>query len=369
MRNGKMNFRKKLGRTVFVFMLMAISATGFSAGKNINLKDMGSFTVGGRVYQGKNGDTFHGDHAYVQYFVPINARKYPLIMWHGAEESGKTWETTPDGRDGYLQIFTKRNWSVYIIDQPGRGRAGRSRLKFMSPNSIPATAGEMGAWNAFRLGEWTPEKGRTFFENTQFPREEKSVDQFMRWQVGDSGETVSEFVDNSNYMVDTVSELFKKSGPAVLITHSASGGMGWKTAMKNPNEVKAVIAYEPGTYVFPEGERPADIPSKNEMVSRFSEPNMIPKEEFEKLTKMPILVIYGDNIYESPIFGIEFWRLSLERGKQFVDAINRHGGDAKLVHLPEIGIKGNTHFPFADKNNVQIANQLSQFLKEKKLDK
>ena len=364
----KNNLKKKISKSIFTVILALISATGFSAEKNINLKDMGSFTVGGKVYQEKDGSTFHGDHAYVQYFIPVHARKYPLIMWHGAEESGKTWETTPDGRDGYMQIFTRRNWPVYIIDQPGRGRAGRSKLKFMSSDAIPATAGEMGAWNAFRLGEWTPEKGRTFFENTKFPKDEKSVDQFMRWQVGDSGEEVSEFVDNSNDIVNSVSELFKKSGPAVLITHSASGILGWKTAMKNPNSVKAVVAYEPGTYVFPEGERPADISSKNELVSKFSEPNMIPKEEFEKLTKMPILIVYGDNIYESPIFGIEFWRLSLERGKQFVDAINRHGGDAKLVHLPEIGIKGNTHFPFSDLNNVQIANQLSQFLKEKKLD-
>jgi hypothetical protein len=38
------------------------------------------------------------------------------------------------------------------------------------------------------------------------------------------------------------------------------------------------------------------------------------------------------------------------------------------VHLPEIGIKGNTHFPFADLNNVQIADLVSKFLAEKRLD-
>jgi hypothetical protein len=48
--------------------------------------------------------------------------------------------------------------------------------------------------------------------------------------------------------------------------------------------------------------------------------------------------------------------------------LNRHGGDVTLVHLPEIGIRGNTHFPMSDLNNVQIADQLSKFLKEKGLD-
>jgi len=47
---------------------------------------------------------------------------------------------------------------------------------------------------------------------------------------------------------------------------------------------------------------------------------------------------------------------------------NRHGGDVTLIHLPEIGIKGNTHFPFSDLNNLEIADLLSQFLKQKGLD-
>ena len=51
------------------------------------------------------------------------------------------------------------------------------------------------------------------------------------------------------------------------------------------------------------------------------------------------------------------------------ELVNKYGGDAELVHLPEIGIKGNTHFPFADTNNEVIAKQLMDFLKEKKLNK
>jgi hypothetical protein len=52
----------------------------------------------------------------------------------------------------------------------------------------------------------------------------------------------------------------------------------------------------------------------------------------------------------------------------WVEAINKHGGDARLVHLPAIGIRGNTHFLMSDLNNVQIADQVARFLAEKKLD-
>jgi hypothetical protein len=48
--------------------------------------------------------------------------------------------------------------------------------------------------------------------------------------------------------------------------------------------------------------------------------------------------------------------------------VNRHGGDVTVVHLPEIGISGNTHFLMSDMNNLQIADQMSKFLLEKKLD-
>jgi hypothetical protein len=58
----------------------------------------------------------------------------------------------------------------------------------------------------------------------------------------------------------------------------------------------------------------------------------------------------------------------VNRARLFVDTINRHGGDAQVVHLPEVGIRGNTHFPFADLNNDQIADLLSTFLREKGLD-
>lgn len=54
--------------------------------------------------------------------------------------------------------------------------------------------------------------------------------------------------------------------------------------------------------------------------------------------------------------------------RQFVEAVNRHGGDATLIHLPDIGIYGNSHFLMQEKNNRQIADIIAKWLAEKGLD-
>ena len=86
-------------------------------------------------------------------------------------------------------------------------------------------------------------------------------------------------------------------------------------------------------------------------------------------SKMPILLIYGDNIKTEPsdVFNEEVWRVSLAHARQFVDAVNRRGGDATLICLPEIGIYGNTHAAFADLNNLEIANIMEEWLEKKGL--
>lgn len=53
----------------------------------------------------------------------------------------------------------------------------------------------------------------------------------------------------------------------------------------------------------------------------------------------------------------------------WTDTVNRHGGDASVVFLPDAGLKGNTHFPFSDLNNGDVAELLEAWMKSKGLDK
>jgi hypothetical protein len=92
--------------------------------------------------------------------------------------------------------------------------------------------------------------------------------------------------------------------------------------------------------------------------------------QFRNLTKVPLQLVYGDYLPDAPgpFPAPERRRITMMYGQAFVDLVNRMGGNAQLLHLPKIGIKGNTHLLMLDLNNVQIADQLSLFLRDKGLD-
>jgi hypothetical protein len=365
MKNTKERHRK-IQFAIFSFIVSFIfiaCTSGRNSTRNdqIIIKEQGSFAVGGTVIINAGtfdpykptteGQTFHGDHAYVFYQIPDKPRKYPLVMWHGIGQFSKTWETTPDGREGYQNIFLRRRFGVYILDQPRRGDAGRSTVA----GSINPTPDEQQWFGVFRLGIWP-----TFFDGVQFARDTNSLNQYFRQMVPNIGPI------DINVNANAASELFTKIGPAILVSHSHAGGMGWLTAIKNQN-VKAIVSYEPGSgFLFPEGEVPAAMESAGGNLTA----SAVPMSDFMKLTKIPIIIYYGDNIPEKPSNnpGADGWRVRLAMARLWRDAVNKHGGDATVVHLPEAGIKGNTHFPFSDLNNIEIADLMSKWLKEKNLD-
>lgn len=334
----------------------------------IVLRTMGSLFFGGTVAKLENGETFHGDHGYAQFYVPARAHDLPLILWHGIGQSGRSWESTPDGREGFMAILPRRGWATYVIDQPRRGRAGRT-LATEIVNAVPTTMRESAAWDAFRNGVWNPPKRPRFHATTLFPKDPASVEQFFRQQTPDTG-AEPRTDEYYRFMGATMAELLKLTGPAILVTHSNSGKYGWFTGMTAPRHVRAIIAFEPGHFVFPDGEPVADPPPGTEANARNMRPIRAPEQEFRNLTKMPILIVYGDNIATKPsrVFNENVWRISSVRAEQFADAVNRRGGDVRILRLPEIGIRGSTHAPFADLNNQEIADLLEAFLREKGLD-
>ncbi|MNV89976.1 hypothetical protein D3C71_1843120 [compost metagenome] len=118
--------------------------------------------------------------------------------------------------------------------------------------------------------------------------------------------------------------------------------------------------------MFSEGEAPAAITSAFDTLV----PRVVAQDQFDALTRLPILIFYGDNIPTDPVRlpAQDSWRARLQMARLWRDAVNRHGGDVRLIHLPEIGIKGNSHFIFSDLNNIEIADLVSTFLADKHLD-
>ncbi len=367
-------------KTAINYLLLLIAGIIFLTACNENkhtdirgpiiIQEQGSFAVGGTVIkspgtfdpvqhgafnpanQATEGQTLHGDHAYVFYQVPDKAQPLPLVFWHGYGQSAKTWETTPDGREGFQTIFLRKKYPVYLIDQPRRGRAARSTI----PVTIPAATDDQLWFGIFRMGVDT-----SFYPGVQFSKDPEALNQFYRQMVPNTGPF------DANINTDAVSELFDKIGNGILVTHSHSGGQGWTTAIKN-NKIQAIVAYEPGSgFVFPESEVPDSISYLGGVLRGVG----VAEADFLKLTQIPIVIYYGDYIPTTPTQnpGQEQWRAAYEMAKKWRDAVNKKGGDVTLIYLPDIGIKGNTHFPMSDLNNLEIANLMADWLKEKGLEK
>jgi len=357
-------------------VLLALSASGCAhppVGKEIVLSSQGSFFVGGRKVEGagtydptkattntNEGNTFWVDQMYVQYQIPVNARKYPLVLVHGGGGTGRVWETTPDGREGYQTLFVRRGFPVYIVDFPRRGRAGFPSFNGafgaidgtqVVPNATNR-AGVQYAWVRWRLGPSYPD----VFPVQQFPM--TALDQFIQHLVP----TVS---DNAEIISSALVALLDKIGPAILVTHSQSGLFGWIAGARSSN-VKAIVSYEPG-FVFPQGQVPPPVPLfKGAMTAGTA----LTSTEFARLAQIPIQVVYGDNIPRNPIPDLvaDGRRAQVVASRLFADALNKQGGNASILHLPDAGLYGNSHFMFSDLNNAQVADQLSKFLSDKGLD-
>jgi pimeloyl-ACP methyl ester carboxylesterase len=273
--------------------------TNKSKPEPLMIEEQGSFAVGGSVVTAPGtfdpikqgaynsagtdpaGQTLHGDHAYVFYQVPVDARKLPLVFWHGHGQSAKTWETTPDGREGFQNVFLRRRFPVYLIDQPRRGRAARSTQSA----TMAATPDEQLWFGIFRLGAWP-----NFYPGVQFSHDPEALNQFFRQMVPNTGPY------DPQVNTEVVSALFNKIGPGILFTHSQSGGLGWRTAINNRN-VRAIVSFEPALdFPFPEGQ----VPPRMTLGGRALSAITVSESEFMLLTKIPIVIYYGDNIPDKP---------------------------------------------------------------------
>ena len=147
------------------------------------LKAQGSFFVGGEKAeqtQVELGDLGPGGHItvnqmYVRYMVPQGGDgNVPVVMVHGATLTGKSWETTPDGRMGWDEYFVRKGHPVYVPDQVGRGRSGFNQAAFnnvragsVPPASLPdwIRFSDEVVWPNFRFGS----KPGAPYPDSQFP--------------------------------------------------------------------------------------------------------------------------------------------------------------------------------------------------------
>ena len=321
----------------------AQSPRGKDLDKPLVIAKQGSFFVGGEKKAlpppppgGRGGAPGGGEitinQMYVQYQVPPNGdRHIPVVMVHGCCLSSKTWETTPDGRMGWDEYFVRRDRPVYLADQVSRARSGfdASAINAVKSGSAPTShlptvlqASNQIAWTVFRFG---PEYGKAFPDG-QFPVE--AADELYKQMIPD----FNSILPNPNPSWTNMAALAVQLNGAILMGHSESGFFPQQAALIDPKGIRGLISIEMPC---------ADLNA----------------EQIGKLAKIPNLIMFGDHLGDVK-GGPANWADSFATCERYVAKIKAAGGDAEMMYLPKMGIRGNSHMLMQDRNNLQLADMV-----------
>lgn len=311
----------------------------------LQLRDFGSFHLGGRevtvsgqpvreimltpggaMTRADPNGVYRVEQMYVQYFLPAQRRgAVPLLMWHGGGLTGVEFETTPDGRPGWLDYFVRQGWDTYNSDAVERGRAGWPPPGTFAGDPVFVT--KERPFENFRIGTGPgsysddPARRRQL-PGSQFPME--GYDNLIRQQS-------PRWVTTDEAILRAYVAEVDRVCPCVILFHSQAGQFGFRAAQARPDKVRALVAVEP---------------------SGFGEP-----ARAAALQGIPTLVVYGDNIDQDAR-----WPTIRANGLRWVETQNAAGGKAEVLQLPSIGIQGNGHMMMMDRNNLQVAGVIQDWL-------
>ena len=343
--------------SLFLLTLLALASCS-SPRTGIVIERQGVFSSGGSVTAPIPGDydptqnwmdptrkgtTTHVDHANTFYQIPADGNGHPVVFLHGYGQTRTGWQATPDGREGWSDIFLRKGYSVFLVDQPRRGAAGATEYIVTDPGDVEDgkfKVGEQAWYTHFRIGRVAPER----YEGSQFPEGTEAQEQFFSQMTPNTGNYDEPLFGKalSSVLSDVKAMTGQKS---IYITHSQGGRVGWATDADN---VAAIIAVEPGFGPLPGS------------------------PEYQKFldAKVPMLFLFGDYIESGPadIQSTGFWQMVLSQCRGFAQQYNADGGDATVIHLPDQGITGNSHFMFQELNNAKIADIIADWLAKHNLD-
>jgi pimeloyl-ACP methyl ester carboxylesterase len=336
----------------------------------------GYFYVGGKYVGPPGQETMEGQ-IYVEVLAPKDVRRpFPLVLIHGAAQTATNWMGTPDGRKGWAEYFVEQGYIVYMIDQPMRGRSayhpgdGKTRMFTAQGEEFQFTAVEVkGTWpQAKKHTQWPGDganKGR---------KGDPVFDAFYATQV----ETVLSAEETEQRNQDAGAALLDKIGPAIVLTHSQSGAFGWLIADARPRLVKAIVAIEPSGPPFeasiigtgrtrPWG--PVDIPITYDppvrdpseiAIERDAKPDApdlftcwmqkAPARQLVNLKNIPVMIMSAEASYHQTYDHCT------------AKYLNQAGVKTEYIRLQDKGIRGNGHMVMIEKNNLEIAHVIDEWV-------
>jgi pimeloyl-ACP methyl ester carboxylesterase len=338
----------------------------------------GYFYVGGQ-YAGEDGKSIMRGQVYVEVVAPKTVRHpYPLVLIHGNAQTPTNWMGTPDDRQGWADFFVGQGYVVYMLEQPMRGRSawhpsdGATRMFRVDEEERLFTD------NA-RSGNWPQAK-----KQTQWPGEgpgkgkkgDPVFDAFYATQV----EALAALEETEKVNQAAGAALLDKIGPAILITHSQAGYFSWLIADARPKLVKGNIAIEPPgppieNVLFSTGKGRAwgltNIPITYD--PPLADPNDLAVIKEDKADGPDLSICW---MQKSParqlvnLKGIPTMILVSEASYHAVfdhctaKWLNQAGVKTDFIRLEDRGIRGNGHMVMIEKNSLEIAGLLDDWMRK-----
>jgi pimeloyl-ACP methyl ester carboxylesterase len=347
----------------------------FTPAQPLAIADQGCFYVGGS-YADDSG-TMSGQ-MFVQYQVPAERNHpYPLVMVHGGGQTGVGFLSTPDRRRGWADYFVARGFAVYVVDVPGRGRSQGHD----AGDGIPRPTRTVASRVSDTTGDpqWPQARLHTQWPGGRLPGD-ATFDQFYASQVAGSahGASIERLVRHAG------AELLEQIGPSVLVAHSLGAPLGWQIADERPELTRAIVAVEPtGPPVYdivwgPEGFREGAMARPwgiTQAPLTYAPPASSPDELMfvrQREADSAELVRYW--LQAEParqLVNLARVRMALILGEASYHAPYDHGTSAYLtqagvhhdfIRLADHGITGNGHMMMLEKNNLEIAAFLEQWI-------
>ncbi|MET0309214.1 MAG: hypothetical protein ABW023_10955 [Sphingomonas sp.] len=336
----------------------------------ISIERQGVLYLGGE----RQGDAVVGQTYAFYQIPPKRPGRWPIIFIHGSRQTGAGFLGTPDGRPGWATFFVGRGWPVYVIDQPGKGKAGYNSQAYGPLVDVPSrehTIRQFSAPESAKPLPW-PQAVR----HTQWPggagsgvSDQPAFEQLLASQVGNMPDVKQQY----RLTLRGVSELLHRIGPAIILTHSQSGPLTWMIAQENPGLVKALIAVEPTGDTSSSGElglacaltldclrftpavsSPVDLglarTGTDTADSRACWLQSGLVHRLPWLTGTPILIATGEASYHAA---------SDHCTSAF---LSQAGVPNNWVFLPTVGIRGNGHMQMLEANNLVIAAYYEKWL-------
>src|SRR5262245_28380292 len=121
---GMTSLRSALKSAAAIAAVLLITPLSAADAPPLELAKQGYLFAGGK-YAPVNGREVMSGQIYAEYQIPRSqTHPYPIVMVHGAIQTGTNFTGTPDGREGWAQFFLRQGYAVYVVDQPGRARSG-----------------------------------------------------------------------------------------------------------------------------------------------------------------------------------------------------------------------------------------------------